>query len=108
MAAASLVGFVFQAKCIVFYGSKASYNKHFICYLELLFELCILDVVVRASEAWTYAAQFPRRAGLQAQGKPLPLAFSHLNQIKLPLTCCLKLLISFVCIYNRYVRVRDD
>ena len=90
MAASSLVDFVFQAKCILFYGSKASFNYHFICYLEPLFELCILDVAVTASEAWTYANQFPRRAGVQALGKPLPLAFFTSEQNKIALDLLLE------------------
>ena len=34
MAASSFVDFVFRAKGIVFYGGAASFNKHFMCYLE--------------------------------------------------------------------------
>ena len=34
MAASSLLDFVLRAKGIVFYGSVASFDQHFMCYLE--------------------------------------------------------------------------
>ena len=34
IAASLLVDFVFRAKVIVFYGSAASFNQHFMCYLK--------------------------------------------------------------------------
>ena len=56
MAASSLVDFVFRSKGITFYGSAASFNQHFIAIQstqQVLFELCSLDVAVRASDART-------------------------------------------------------
>ena len=34
MAASSLLDLMYQAKGIAFYGSAASFNQHFMCYLE--------------------------------------------------------------------------
>ena len=53
---------------------------------QALFKLCSLDVAVRASEAWTQAAQFlaPLGQDYKHTGKPLPF--------KMTLTFCLKLL----------------
>ena len=71
----SLVDFVFQARGILFYGSVASFlastSRASGAARQVLFELCSLDVAVRASKAWTQAAQFLAtllKAGLQAHG----------------------------------------
>ena len=78
----SLVDFVFQATDIAFYGSVASFGQPlyvlFGATQQVLFKLCSLDVAVRASEAWTQAAQFLAtllKQGYKRTGKPLPLAF---------------------------------
>ena len=59
---------------------------------QALFELCNLDTAVRASEAWTQAAQFlyPLLGqDYKHTGKPLQLAV-----FKFPLTCYMKLFIN--------------
>ena len=107
MAASSLVDFVFRAKGIAFYGSNMCYmylephnrfNSNFVAWMLLSGHQKLGH---KQPSFWLlFSGQEYKRTG-----KPLRLAF--FTSTKLPLACCLKLLISFACRYGRYVRVRD-
>jgi len=56
MASASLVDSMSQAKGITLYGNVTGVGQYLARYRsaqKVSFELCSLDVAVRASEAWT-------------------------------------------------------
>ena len=82
--ASSLVDFVFRAKGIAFYGCAASYNQHFMCYLELhnKFSLnCVAWMLLSGHQKLGHKQHslwplFSRQD--KPTGNSLPLAFVHI------------------------------